>query len=61
MNEGIAIVGGLFFAAAVWFALFFVLGVLVSAQGQILRATLDSAVNSSPFLTNDQRASIMKL
>ena len=25
-------------------------GVLISAQGQILKATLDSAINSSPFL-----------
>ena len=35
----------------------FVVGVLVSAQGELLRATLDGAVNNSPFLTNDQRAS----
>lgn len=42
----------------VWF---FIVGVLVSAQGQILRASLDSAVNNSPFLTNDHRAKIMSL
>jgi hypothetical protein len=40
---------------------FYLLGVLVSAQGQILKASLDSAVNGSPFLTNEQRAKIMSL
>jgi hypothetical protein len=39
----------------------YVVGILVSAQGQILKASLDSAVNSSPFLTNEQRAKIMSL
>ncbi|MDR3741044.1 MAG: hypothetical protein P4L40_18660 [Terracidiphilus sp.] len=39
----------------------FVLGVLLSAQGQILKATLDTAVNSCPFLQNEQRAAIMSL
>jgi len=41
--------------------LFYLLGVLVSAQGQILKASLDGAVNSSPFLTNQHRAKIMSL
>ena len=41
--------------------LFYLLGVLVSAQGQILKASLDSAVNGSPFLTNEHRAKIMSL
>ncbi|MFN2453016.1 MAG: hypothetical protein ABR577_02220 [Pyrinomonadaceae bacterium] len=41
--------------------LFYLLGVLVSAQGQILKASLDSAVNNSPFLTNTHRAEIMSL
>ena len=40
---------------------FFIWGVLVSAQGQILKASLDGAVNGSPFLTNEQRATIMSL
>jgi hypothetical protein len=35
--------------------LFWLAGVLVSAQGQILLATLDTAVNQSPFLTNEER------
>jgi ABC-type polysaccharide/polyol phosphate export permease len=41
--------------------LFYLLGVLVSAQGQILKASLDGAVNSSPFLSNDHKANIMSL
>jgi hypothetical protein len=43
------------------FAFFFVLGTVVSAQGQLIKATLDGAVNSSPFLTNEQRAEAMSL
>lgn len=39
--------------------LFWLFGVVVAAQGQILRATLDSAVASSPFLTNDERLQAM--
>jgi hypothetical protein len=39
----------------------YVLGILVSSQGQILKASLDSAVNSSPFLANDERAKVMSL
>jgi hypothetical protein len=41
--------------------LFYIIGILVSAQGQILKASLDSAVNNSPFLTNEHRARIMSL
>jgi len=33
----------------------------LSAQGQIVKATLDTAVNSSPFLSNEERAKIMSL
>lgn len=41
--------------------LFYLLGILISAQGQILKASLDSAVNTSPFLTNRDRAALMSL
>jgi len=34
-------------------------GVVVTAQGQILRATLDTAVSSSPFLNDRDRAEAM--
>lgn len=40
---------------------FYIGGILVSAGAQILKASLDSAVNSSPFLTNEHRAKIMSL
>jgi hypothetical protein len=39
----------------------FILGTLLAAHGQVLKATLDSALNTSPFLTNGQRAEIMSL
>lgn len=39
----------------------YVVGVLVSAQGQMLKASLDSAVHSSPFLDDEQRARVMSL
>ena len=39
----------------------FLLGTLASAQGQILKATLDTAVNSSQFLSDQDRARIMSL
>lgn len=48
-------------AALLTAAVFYLFGVLVSAQGQILKASLDGAVNSSPFLTDDQRAEAMSL
>jgi hypothetical protein len=47
-------------AGIVWLV-FYVLGVLASAQGQILLASLDGAVHSSPFLFDDEKAQIMKL
>jgi len=39
----------------------YVIGVLVSAQGQILKATLDTAVHTSPFLNDEQRLAAMRL
>jgi RNA polymerase subunit RPABC4/transcription elongation factor Spt4 len=44
--------------AGVWI---YIAGVLVSSQGQILKASLDGAVNSSPFLANEHKAKIMSL
>jgi hypothetical protein len=41
--------------------LFFLLGVLISAQGQLLKAHADSAVHTSPFLNNEERAIAMSL
>lgn len=42
-------------------AVFFVIGILVAALAQVLRATIDTAVHSSPFLTDALRASAMSL
>lgn len=41
--------------------LFYIWGVIISAVGEILKAVLDSAVNTSPFLTDKHRAKIMSL
>jgi hypothetical protein len=59
-ESAIVFFGGAVFGGLVWLVLF-VGGVVVCAQGQLLLATLDSAVNNSPFLDNSQRASIMSL
>jgi hypothetical protein len=59
-SAAVGLLGGLVFGG-IWFGLFFVLGILVSAQGQILRATLDTAVNTSPFLTNEDKACVIDL
>ena len=40
---------------------FYVLGILVSALGQILKAILDATVTSSPFLTEEQMKKVMSL
>ena len=56
----VQLIAGLLFGGMV-FLFFFVIGVFISAQGEILKATLDTAVNSSPFLNNESRAEIMSL
>lgn len=50
-----------FVVAAITGGLFWVCGVIVAAHGQTLRATLDTAVASSHFLTNPERADAMGL
>jgi hypothetical protein len=47
-----AVIVGVFFSAA---------GTLVVALGEILKANLDCAVNSSPFLTDELRAEAMSI
>ncbi len=47
-------------AILIWI-LVWMLGILFRAKGQSLKATLDIAVHSSPFLTDSQRASIMSI
>jgi len=46
---------------AVWWELYFVPGMLASGLGQVLKATVDMSVNTSPFLDSSQRAQIMSL
>ncbi len=41
--------------------LIYLIGIHVSAQGQLLLANIDTAVNSSPMLTNEQRARVMSI
>jgi hypothetical protein len=52
--------GGVFLAAIVDIS-FWVCGVIVAAQGQILRATLDNTVANSPFLNDQERLDSMGL
>jgi hypothetical protein len=59
--NGIAgIIGSLMAGGMVWLV-FWIIGVLVGSQGQILLASLDSAVNHSPFLHDEERAEVMSL
>jgi hypothetical protein len=52
--------GGLIVAAFTG-GIVYILGILISAEGQTLKASLDGAVNSSPFLADEHRAEIMSL
>lgn len=47
--------------AAITCLVFFVAGVMVSAQGQHLKASLDCAVHSSPFMDDSAKARAMSL
>lgn len=46
---------------AVVVAIFYVFGIVLSALGQNLMATLDTAVYASPFLTQEQKAQAMNI
>ncbi len=50
-----------FFAASFVWLVFYVFSVIIRAQGQMLRASLDGAVHSSPFLNDDERAQAMRV
>jgi hypothetical protein len=52
---------GAFFSAATVGGIIFCLGILISALGQLMLATLDSAVHGSPFLDDEQKAEAMSL
>lgn len=56
----VSMIIGVIFSALVG-GLFFLLGILISAQGQLLMAQADSAVHTSPFLSDKERAAAMSL
>jgi len=58
---GIVMVLGSLISGVLGGTILYVIGVLVSAQGQILKAALDTAVHTSPFLNDDQRLATMRL
>jgi hypothetical protein len=60
LEKGFAAIVALLVASAI-FLVFFAVGLIVSAQAQNLRANLDSAVYSSPFLNGEQKAKTMSL
>lgn len=60
MNTAGPLIASLPLALVTWLLLW-ALGVLVSAQGELLKANIDKAVNTSPFLVDEQRAEIMSL
>ena len=59
-QHNIYLLSVIFFGA---FVAFFgwVAGVVIAGYGQHLKAALDQAVNTSPFLTDSQRAELMRL
>lgn len=59
-QSAIVALGGVIAGAVVGIPLF-VLGILVAAQGQVLKAALDNAVHTSPFLQKEDMARIMSL
>lgn len=61
-HVGFPLVFALVFAGAVWVALISqIVAMGLRGEGQLLKAALDSDVNSSPFLSNTQRALAMSL
>ncbi len=42
-------------------AIDYILGLIIQALGQILMAQLDIAVHTSPFLSNEKKASVMRI
>ena len=58
-GQGIAILG--IVVGVIVGLMIYILGTLIAAQGQTLLASLDVAVCSSPFLSDEQRAKVMSL
>jgi hypothetical protein len=55
-GHGAAVISALTVGLGSWLG-----GLLLTAQGQLLLASLDQAVGTSPFLEDDQKAAIMAL
>ncbi len=55
---GLVLVGGTFWSLLTW-AIFHLLGVLVSAIGQTLSATLDNSINTSTLITDQEKAQVI--
>ena len=53
-----ALIAGLLLGGVVGF-IFWIAGVLVTALGQFLRASVDTAVNTSPFLSDAEKTRMM--
>jgi hypothetical protein len=61
-HVGFPVIFALLVACAVWLALLSqAVAMGLRGEGQLLKAALDSDVNSSPFLSNSQRALAMSL
>lgn len=58
-DKAVVIFSGLIFGT-IQLLMVYVFGVLLAAVGQVLRATLDTAVYSSPFLTESEKASSVR-
>lgn len=58
-SHGIGSVIGALIPGALVSLPFYALGVLVSAQGEVLKATLDTAVNTSSLLTRDEARQLL--
>lgn len=59
-QHNVYLISVIFFGALVAL-LGWIVGVALDGYGQHLRASLDAAVNGSPFLSNAQRAQVMRL
>jgi hypothetical protein len=56
----VAVIAGLFLGVMAG-SIFYIAGILISADGQTLRAELDVAVYACPFLSDEERAKVMSL
>ena len=61
MSELLVLVAILGMLGGIVGLLVWIIGVRISAQGELLLSSLDAAVNSSPFMDDDDRAEAMGL